>query len=128
MHKQTVLSSFLLTIGLLLCGCQSQFKDEYNIDNCSISNITSVDTTIHLDKNDKLGMDIKNKIMQSKKIKGPVKGYGIGIVLRCNNNDTMDILSYGGSEYFKYKRGFYKAEENIFPDSIKAVLKKHPSI
>jgi len=105
---------FLLTI--LLAFCQPEKNKEFRGFK-TIEIIMGEKHHLNIQNNQILSDKLVENIINAKKIKGPVKGIGIGIIL-SKASDTIQILTYGRTKYFKFKGEYYKSRNNLLPDSI----------
>jgi hypothetical protein len=114
--QMTINKIIISLIAILLTACGQPKNDEFK--GFRVIKISMGEKAfLRLSDNKVLSDKIIQDIYSAKIIKGPVKGIGIEITL-YRNTDTIKLLSYAGSEYFRYNRKFYKANHNILPDSI----------
>ena len=112
----------VVLILLLLNSCRNSFKNQYDIKSCEVKSFELNNRSVDLYKNQKLREDVKQTIMASKEIRGPIKGIKIFINFECPENGRIIIISFAGTKYFSYKNRFYKAAKNILPDSLRSSL------
>ncbi|MFA7380233.1 MAG: hypothetical protein WC150_07220 [Bacteroidia bacterium] len=103
-------------LSVLLTSCQQHSNDEFKGFRV-ISISMGMKHYLNMEENKVISEKIIGQIINAERIKGPVKGIGIEIKL-VKVSDTIQIMSYGGSEYFRYNGEYYKAKKSILSDSI----------
>jgi hypothetical protein len=107
-----------LSILLSIVGCKTPSDNSSPYDGYTVSRVWMYeDNILDIQANSDLSESIIIKLVDAKKVAGPIKGVGIYVEL-TNHVDTIKILSYGGAKYFHFNDGYYETNSNLLPDSI----------
>lgn len=120
MNKPWLIS--ILTLLNILIGCTNTTVrtelQEYKVSKIHISQDSFFD--VSADK--LLGETMIKEILSAKRVKGPIKGFGIKIELKSPSNSTY-IMNYGGGKYFFFNKLYYETNNNLIPDSVLSLFK-----
>ena len=104
----------MICLALLLTSCNNTISDSIEIDDYEFKSLCEFGKEVKIQDN----IDVINKIKNSTKIKGPVKGIDVKtmiLVNKLNPTDSLLVIIYGKeNKYFRIGDNFYQANESIF--------------
>ena len=104
----------MICLALFLTSCNNINSDSIEIDDYEFKSLCEFDKEIKIQDN----IDVINKIKNSTRIKGPVKGIDVKtmiLVNKLNPKDSLTVIIYGkDNKYFRIGDNFYQAKESIF--------------
>ena len=104
----------MICLALFLTSCNNTISDSIEIDDYEFKSLCELGKEVKIQDN----IDAINKIKNSTKIKGPVKGIDVKtmiLVNKSNPKDSLKIIIYGkDNKYFRIGDNFYQANESIF--------------
>ena len=100
----------MICLALFLTSCENKLSDSIEIDDYEFKSLCKFGKEIKIQDN----IEVINKIKNSTKIKGPVKGIDVKTMImvnKLNPKDTLKVLIYGkDNKYFRIGDNYYQAK------------------
>ena len=113
--KSKHMKKLLLIVSILfLTGCDNSITDRVRIDDYEFYSLKEFNQ-----ETKQIDVDVITNMKNSKKIKGPVKGYDVKNLYLVNNKkegDTLIVVIYEKGEYFRIGEDYYQAKKPILSE------------